>query len=175
MLIVELLCRRDQLAESLIEHFPHEAEGIRAYLAQAEIPNYLMYAKLIPDSFPFAGPLRSWLWQQLRKSQPEVSAATRVAQFVQDPKLRALLSGGQLIDWNLAPNRVSHLVAEGMLAYYRAGTQSLAISFAGILQRYLYDFAASMANRWFVPGRFVKQHSRGHYPSNRASWGKGYV
>ena len=122
MPLVDVLCRRGQLAESLIEHFPDEAKGIRAYLAQADIPNFLMYAKLLPDSFPFARPLRGWLWQQLRKSQPELSASERVAQFVQDPRLRALLSGGQLIDWNLAPNRVSHLVAEGMLAYYRAGT-----------------------------------------------------
>eukprot|EP00958_Prasinococcus_capsulatus_P023947 scaffold3674_cov371-Prasinococcus_capsulatus_cf.AAC.4 len=113
--------RRDRLAESLIEHFPHEAEGIKLYLDQTDLPNYLMYTKFIPDTFPFAKAIRGWLWDRVRDTRPEITAEEQVAKFVKDPALRALLSGGQIIDWNLAPNRVSHLVAEGMMAYYRAG------------------------------------------------------
>lgn len=45
----------------------------------------------------------------------------KVAEFVQDKKLQALLSGGQLIDWNLEPDRTAWWVVAGMMNYYADG------------------------------------------------------
>lgn len=44
-----------------------------------------------------------------------------VNEYVKDPKLRAVLSGGQLIDWNLAPDKVNWWVVACMMRYYIEG------------------------------------------------------
>ena len=44
-----------------------------------------------------------------------------VARFTDDPALRAVLGGGQMIDWNLPPDEVAWAVAAGMMNYYEDG------------------------------------------------------
>jgi len=44
-----------------------------------------------------------------------------ISKFIKDPKLIAILAGGQLIDWNLQPNKTSWFVTKGMMGYYEAG------------------------------------------------------
>jgi len=38
-----------------------------------------------------------------------------VGRFIKDKKLRAIIAGGQLIDWNLQPNKTSWFVSKGMM------------------------------------------------------------
>lgn len=119
--------RAGELIESLTERFPHEADGIRSYIKDVRgggiLDNGVVLSKMLPDgkSVPCAGRLRSWLWSKVRARSPEVTARDKIAEYVKDPVLRALLSGGQMIDWNLAPGEVSWHVSAGMLNYYFDG------------------------------------------------------
>lgn len=49
------------------------------------------------------------------------TAETVINSLFKEPKLRALISGGQLIDWNLQPNKVSWWVVISMMNYYING------------------------------------------------------
>jgi len=44
-----------------------------------------------------------------------------VNKYIKDPKLRAIIAGGQLIDWNLQPNKTSWFVSKAMMGYYENG------------------------------------------------------
>ena len=56
------------------------------------LPRWL--ASKIPDS------IYNWIMAPTKESAKDV-----IGRFVKDPKLRALLEGGQLIDWNLQPDK----------------------------------------------------------------------
>lgn len=49
------------------------------------------------------------------------SAKVVVSKYVTDPAAVAALAAGQMIDWNLPPNKVAWPVAAGMMSYYDGG------------------------------------------------------
>ncbi len=89
----------------MFKKFPSERDGINAYFKHLKVagrcarliflwklrPRWL--AALVPNS----------LYNRVMAPTTE-TAEVVVNRFVKDKKLRALLSGGQLIDWNLKPN-----------------------------------------------------------------------
>ena len=114
--------RAERLEESLIEQFPHEKEGILSYIGAVrdatsffDGTNAMMLTKL-----PAPGFVRNWLYNRVERHAFR-TAREVVEEHVTDPRLRALLSSGQMIDWNLPPGQVSWLVAAGMMMYYDLG------------------------------------------------------
>ena len=49
------------------------------------------------------------------------TAAEVVARYTDDPALQAVLTSGQMIDWNLPGDEVAWPVAAGMMNYYEDG------------------------------------------------------
>ena len=115
---------REAIMEELLTRFPHEKEGIKAYfknLGNAQMATYsFAILKILPLSWQnsFVG---RWLFSLFLSKAADRSATEEVEKFIKDPKLRALLSGGQLIDWNLAPDRTSWWVVASMMSYYFDG------------------------------------------------------
>ena len=115
--------RAGRLEESLTRQFPEEASGIRSYLREVDRAtsffdgtNALMLTK-----FSFVpGFVKAWLHTRVGRLASR-TAREVVEEHVTDPRLRAMLSAGQMIDWNLPPGDVSFLVAAGMLNYYEGG------------------------------------------------------
>eukprot|EP00218_Dolichomastix_sp_CCMP3274_P015508 CAMPEP_0170135816 /NCGR_PEP_ID=MMETSP0033_2-20121228/2706_1 /TAXON_ID=195969 /ORGANISM="Dolichomastix tenuilepis, Strain CCMP3274" /LENGTH=748 /DNA_ID=CAMNT_0010371433 /DNA_START=44 /DNA_END=2287 /DNA_ORIENTATION=- len=109
---------------ALAERWPEERKGIRAYFEEvqrvSEGTDALVLAKLVPQWLPFADRIRVALLAKA-ETLAQRTATEAVSQYVEDPALRAILSAGQMIDWNLVPSKVSFLVAAGMANYYRDG------------------------------------------------------
>eukprot|EP00873_Tetraselmis_striata_P025643 jgi/Tetstr1/445907/TSEL_033536.t1 len=122
--MVDFRAGRDVLVEDLVARYPHEEAGIRAYMAAVRRSqvgtNALMASKFVPPRMP-GGAALSRALAGVAQRYGRRTASEVVAEYVADPELRALLSGGQLIDWNLAPDKVSWLVSAGMMNYYADG------------------------------------------------------
>jgi len=122
--MVDFRAGRDVLVEDLVARYPHEEAGIRAYMAAVRRSqvgtNALMASKFVPPRMP-GGAALSRALARVAQRYGRRTASEVVAEYVADPELRALLSGGQLIDWNLAPDKVSWLVSAGMMNYYADG------------------------------------------------------
>lgn len=108
--MIEFKAGRNALVQELVARYPHEEKGIRSYMRAVEFDaslgtNALMASKFVPPRMPFHKQISRWLaglsWTLGRRTAKEV-----VEEHVKDPELRALLSGGQLIDWNLSPDKV---------------------------------------------------------------------
>ena len=79
-----------------------------------------MLAKLVPYGFgPIGHALRRFLLRRAERDARETAAAA-AARFTDDPALRATLSSGQMIDWNLPGDETSWIVAAGMMRYYES-------------------------------------------------------
>jgi len=115
---------KDELRKELESKFPGETQGIQKYfhrIASAEKSlQALVIFKAIPDWMLTIGLVRRTLVQMIKAETQEV-ARDVVEQCVKDRRLRALLSAGQLIDWNLKPDEASWAVVGGMAAYYTDG------------------------------------------------------
>ena len=66
------------------------------------------------------GFLKNYLLKKL-EDYTKPTAETVVNSVFKDPKLRAVISGGQLIDWNLQPDKVTWWVVISMMNYYMDG------------------------------------------------------
>lgn len=115
----------ESVRKELEEHFPHEKEGIDLYFKRMEEGQQalgsLFVIQMLPewllDRFP---KLRAGLFKVLEQGTQR-TAEEVVAECVSDPKLQALLSAGQLIDWNLQPDKASWSVVGAMSSYYSEG------------------------------------------------------
>ena len=113
------------LEAELVARWPEEADAIRGYLVRVRdsgrATDGLMASKFLPPG-PFPG--RERLVRALSGPSERLgggsSAKAMVEACVRDPKLRAVLAAGQLIDYNLPPDRASWLVVAGMMNYYAA-------------------------------------------------------
>ncbi len=90
---------RDALRAELVRLFPHEEAGIDRYLERVRAAGAaltsLVLLKALPEWLLRLGAVRRWLLARLQR-EAGVVASDVVAECVSDPKLRALLSGGQL-------------------------------------------------------------------------------
>jgi phytoene dehydrogenase-like protein len=115
---------RTELQSQLIEMFPHEEQGIRNYMkhvyAARQTTDRLAMLKILPQWLIKHTPIGSWLYTRTEQHTSR-TADEVVAEHISDPKLRALLSAGQLIDWNLEPDRTSWWVVAAMMNYYAEG------------------------------------------------------
>jgi len=122
--MVDFRAGRDVLVEELVARYPHEESGIRRYMAAVEGAangtNALMFSKFVPQRMPGRKALSRML-ANIAQGYGRRTASEVVADYVNDPELRALLTGGQMIDWNLSPDKVSWLVSAGMMNYYVDG------------------------------------------------------
>jgi len=125
---VDFRMGRGAVVEELIREFPREEEGIRRYLdavtRSGRATDAMMAEKFVPLWLPGRGaPMRRWLHRVVEGPSGRAwdTAADVVAEYVADPALRALLAGGQMIDYNLPPGQVSWLVSAGMHNYYKDG------------------------------------------------------
>ena len=66
----------------------------------------LMAVKFVPQQMPGRQAIINKLYAHTME-MAQFTAKEMVEKYVQDPELRAVLSGGQLIDWNLQPDKVS--------------------------------------------------------------------
>ena len=122
--------RKGALAESLRASFPDEADAVDAYVDAIHFSGVakkvsgldaLVLAKLVPYGFgPIGHALRRFLLRRAERDARETAAAA-AARFTDDPALRATLSSGQMIDWNLPGDDTSWIVAAGMMRYYENG------------------------------------------------------
>ena len=81
----------------------------------------LVLAKLVPYGFgPVGDACRRFLLRRAERDARE-TAADAAARFTDDPALRATLSSGQMIDWNLPGDETAWPVAAGMMRYYEDG------------------------------------------------------
>eukprot|EP01062_Namystynia_karyoxenos_P049653 TRINITY_DN380_c1_g1_i1.p2 TRINITY_DN380_c1_g1~~TRINITY_DN380_c1_g1_i1.p2 ORF type:complete len:820 (+),score=279.49 TRINITY_DN380_c1_g1_i1:121-2580(+) len=113
------------IEKELIKHFPEEATGIRTYIRHT-LPRVSKATKgfLLAKLFPRFCGKGTWFYQRFLEPSMricQVTAKQMVDQHVRDPRLRAILSGGQLIDWNLEPDKVSFFVCGAMTNYYEEG------------------------------------------------------
>jgi hypothetical protein len=107
--MVDFRAGRDVLVEELVARYPHEESGIRRYMAAVEGAangtNALMFSKFVPQRMPGRKALSRML-ANIAQGYGRRTASEVVADYVNDPELRALLTGGQMIDWNLSPDKV---------------------------------------------------------------------
>ena len=85
--------------------------------------------------------LKPALYAQILKYTSRTSEDV-VSQFIKDPRLRALLSGGQLIDWNLRPSKVCCSSFRPLVPLH-FGCFSPTCALVGILSRRRQNFARS--------------------------------
>lgn len=116
--IVKFRKGRQELINELIRLFPHEKNGILQYMELLQKASSCAYLfglmKLMPGSF--SDFLFRFISDYTRLTSDQV-----VKMCVKDRRLVALLSGGQLIDWNLQPDKTSWFVTAGMMNYYMDG------------------------------------------------------
>jgi len=123
-LIVKFRAGRKQLRDELLKHFPEENKGINIYFnrleqAQASLAA-LVVLKALPNWLIRMSFVKKFLIRRISNAA-SVTATHVVNDCVSDPRLRALLSAGQLIDWNLKPDECSWAVVGGMANYYISG------------------------------------------------------
>jgi len=113
------------LEEELVRKFPEDAQLIRTYLhrtltcATWSMGYSLLPAKLLPRSLlPVLGPAFLLGWRHYAAYTPD-DFLTKYG--FKSSKLRALLAGGQLIDWNGLPKETSFWVSAGIMTYYANG------------------------------------------------------
>eukprot|EP00005_Dracoamoeba_jomungandri_P004457 CAMPEP_0174252230 /NCGR_PEP_ID=MMETSP0439-20130205/1791_1 /TAXON_ID=0 /ORGANISM="Stereomyxa ramosa, Strain Chinc5" /LENGTH=686 /DNA_ID=CAMNT_0015332741 /DNA_START=335 /DNA_END=2395 /DNA_ORIENTATION=+ len=112
------------LQHELFTLFPDEKEGIKRYFKELErsskaTRSYVLL-RMLPDCILHLPFVSSFLYSNLM-SVASITSADLIADCVSHPKLRAVLSAGAMIDWNLAPNKVSWWVAASMTNYYIDG------------------------------------------------------
>ena len=107
------------LEGELVAQWPDEADAIREYLKRVRDSGRATDGLMASKFLPRAG------FERLRRvlTAPserlgDLDAKAVVNASVKDPRLRAVLAAGQLIDYNLAPASVSWLVCAGMMNYY---------------------------------------------------------
>lgn len=71
-------------------------------------------------SFSFFSSL-SYPYLRRAETDARFTASEVVARYTDDPALRAVLTAGQMIDWNLPPDEVAWVVTAGMMNYYEDG------------------------------------------------------
>eukprot|EP01090_Pellita_catalonica_P016544 TRINITY_DN4760_c0_g2_i1.p1 TRINITY_DN4760_c0_g2~~TRINITY_DN4760_c0_g2_i1.p1 ORF type:complete len:464 (-),score=87.12 TRINITY_DN4760_c0_g2_i1:234-1478(-) len=101
--------------------------------------NAYVLLRLLPRRFNKSR-LYKWLYGKML-NQMNLTADEVVKEYVSDPRLIALLSGGQLIDWNLQPNKASWWVVASMMRYYidggfypRGGSDKIAESIIPVIE-----------------------------------------
>jgi len=123
-LIVRFRAGQDAVRKELVSLFPNEKDGIERYFHRIEEAQESLTAmallKALPDWILGIGFVRRFLVQTMQRSARE-TASEVIEQCVKDSKLRALLSAGQLIDWNLQPDKCSWAVVGAMASYYQPG------------------------------------------------------
>eukprot|EP01084_Bolivina_argentea_P317117 549790_1 len=116
-----------QIINELITKFPHQTGNILKYFAfYNKVASKSIYAVILSHVFPnsFLFDEKRWIYKTFiapLMKYTKMTADEVVSQYIDDPKLRAILSGGQLLDWCLIPNSVSWWVAAAMMNYYEKG------------------------------------------------------
>eukprot|EP01065_Artemidia_motanka_P038766 TRINITY_DN47610_c0_g1_i1.p1 TRINITY_DN47610_c0_g1~~TRINITY_DN47610_c0_g1_i1.p1 ORF type:complete len:822 (+),score=297.06 TRINITY_DN47610_c0_g1_i1:90-2555(+) len=114
-----------QIEKELVKKFPEDAAGIRQYIKVAlKKVSRATKGFLLCKTFPKLFHPGSWLFRTFLADSMavcQVTAKEMVHKFVNNPRLRAILTGGQLIDWNLEPDKVSFFVCGAMTNYYEEG------------------------------------------------------
>lgn len=109
------------LEKDLLEQFPEEKAAIAAYFKALKKSSWatklMVFMRLLPASMQsLVEPLYKGFMESASKTAKEV-----VGSMTKNKTLEALLSGGQLIDWNMEPDRVSWWVVASMMNYYDCG------------------------------------------------------
>ena len=115
---VEFRKGRKALLAELEAQFPAEKDNLRRYMKFFDASNY------VAESFAAYRLLPRFLGNWLRPYITKYTSRTAddvLKSFFKDPKLIALLGGGQLIDWNLKPDACSWWVVSSMMRYYING------------------------------------------------------
>eukprot|EP00658_Telonema_sp_P-2_P082584 TRINITY_DN875_c0_g1_i2.p1 TRINITY_DN875_c0_g1~~TRINITY_DN875_c0_g1_i2.p1 ORF type:complete len:810 (+),score=184.88 TRINITY_DN875_c0_g1_i2:186-2615(+) len=120
---VEYRATRSGVFDELKRHFPDQVDGIDVYDAKLKKLSWATYSYV-------AWSIISGMVKQIAgahllkffKSYTDVTGLEAVRSCgITDEKLIAILTGGQLIDWNVAPDEVSFFVSGAMLNYYDDG------------------------------------------------------
>ena len=123
-LIVRYRSGKENLRNELIKVFPNERAGIDSYFERLHSAldslNAVTLIKILPDWMIRIGFIRQYLMKKVSNACSRV-ATDVINECVSDPRLRALLSAGQLIDWNLKPDECSWAVVGSMANYYING------------------------------------------------------
>uniref|UniRef100_A0A7S3V0T1 Amine oxidase domain-containing protein n=1 Tax=Aplanochytrium stocchinoi TaxID=215587 RepID=A0A7S3V0T1_9STRA len=123
-LIVRFRSGKDEMRKELLKHFPEERDGINKYFeCMREATSSLsavVLVKALPEWILNISFIRRYLFRQISKACSK-TATEVVNSCVKDKRLRALLSAGQLIDWNLKPDECSWSVVGSMASYYING------------------------------------------------------
>ena len=135
---------KEAVIAELVKKFPKEERNIKQYMKQlfwaSVATRVFVLMKLLPLSWT-KGYLHSALHKLFLYCGAGKTADEMVKNYFKDPKLQALISGGQLIDWNLAPDQVSWWVVASMMEYYidgahypRGGSQCIAENIIPVIE-----------------------------------------
>eukprot|EP01083_Nonionella_stella_P073196 197739_1 len=140
---------KQQIINELITKFPQQKDNINRYFAlhnqkTSAIAYALVLSHIFPNSFLFHENsliYRTFIDPLMKYTK--MTADEVVSQYIDDPKLRGILGGGQLIDWCLIPNTVSWWVAAAMMNYYeqggfypKGGSNNIALSIVRTIKNY---------------------------------------
>eukprot|EP01083_Nonionella_stella_P076678 209080_1 len=118
---------RERLMAELISKFPKSRANLEKYnsflcATGSRITYLYILSKIFPHSFLFdenGRIYRMFVAPYMKYSR--MTANEVISQYIVDPKLRAVIGGGQLIDWCLIPSRASWWVVAAMMGYYVDG------------------------------------------------------
>jgi len=123
-LVVKYRAGKGEVRKELLKHFPKEKEGIDKYFKRVheaqESLNALVVLKILPEWMLKFSYVRNLVARKISHACSE-TATEVVNDCVKDKRLQALLSSGQLIDWNLRPSKASFAVVGAMTNYYLDG------------------------------------------------------
>ena len=140
---------KDKLKNELIKKFPKSRDDINAYFnfldnTSWKITYIYILSKIFPNSFLFNE--KGYIYNLYIKPLMKYSQSTAdqvISKYISDPKLRAIIGGGQLIDWCLIPNKASWWVVAAMMSYYidggyypKGGSNNIPLSIIPIIKKY---------------------------------------
>eukprot|EP00484_Ammonia_sp_Unknown_P018878 CAMPEP_0197024112 /NCGR_PEP_ID=MMETSP1384-20130603/4752_1 /TAXON_ID=29189 /ORGANISM="Ammonia sp." /LENGTH=802 /DNA_ID=CAMNT_0042452451 /DNA_START=138 /DNA_END=2546 /DNA_ORIENTATION=+ len=138
---------RERLMSELIAKFPKSEQNIKNYFqflkqTGGRITDLYVLSKLFPHSFLFN--TEHWFHQRFiapYMKYTKMTADEVIKEYIDDPKLRAVIGGGQLIDWCLIPCKASWWVVAAMMNYYihgayypKGGSNNIPLSIIPVIQ-----------------------------------------
>jgi len=125
--VIQYRAGRQRIVDELIRKFPNSKQNIIDYMQFAaktasKITHIFILSKIFPHSFLFNESNlihRMFIAPYLKYAR--MTANQVLDEFIADPKLKAVIGGGQLIDWCLIPSDASWWVVAAMMGYYVDG------------------------------------------------------
>jgi len=144
-LILKYRAGKEAMRKELLEKFPEERAGIEEFFKQLKSAtdslDALVAYKGLPEWFVSIPFVKRILVKTISKAASK-TAEEVINGCVKDKRLRALLSAGQLIDWNLKPDECSWAVVGGLTSYYInggyypiGGAQTIAARIIPVIER----------------------------------------